>query len=565
MKRWAALCRAMLAALALVALAGCSRNEPGNPGAPAASAVAPAASIAAALPALPVSHPVIDVWKLRSEVARIEPMAAEDNTEGCHGERDPDEQETPQEMAAREKSERACEEKIHAAYAGYRRAHEEFNKTWLPVMMDAIKQGDLVAEVIMRQCSTTPLFDRSGIESSCDQDPQRRIVAAKRLREIGFAPAFDLEGEAMARRMQDKPAQNNRLQYVAPSRREAQQLLLERFRLGVFGVSDTEMMNAWHTGNAPNSADEAEDIRRAAVVDAVMQDVQRAFTYSSGRFSAGWRTDAFYALRLNRAPLTPGYLTWGRKLYYGGEHSYWTGEHYWRSGPLKIYLQYASNIEALIAYQGDAAFMGMLRDTLAASEASIDRSLAQDKRWSVFLLHRVGLHEWVPEGMESSTGKLEKEWQGEWVLEKEFVDWQPASVPAGFGATIYAENGATRIRFRNGDDGPKEEPCELRYSGGKTYIPGSAGLGSSSTDTPLGYLPAISGISQFDPSPKEPFAPLDPKVQYPQVLVQCPQGEWPDSERVRFLLRANDTLIEVTWEPGGTRLVMLHYRRQTAK
>lgn len=217
----------------------------------------------------------------------------------------------------------------------------------------------------------------------------------------------------------------------------------------------------------------------------------------------------------------------------------------------------------LVALQGDDAFMSMLRATPATAEANVERSLAQDKRWGVSLLHRAGLHERVPQGMKSDTGKLEKEWQGEWKLEKAFVGWKPA--PAGkLGATLHAERDVTRIRFHGGNAPNGEAACELRYSGGKTYVPGGSALKSSSTDTPLGYLPAISGISQFDDSPVEPFAPLDPKVQYPQVLVQCPQGEWPDPERVRFLLRAKDTPLEVVREPGSGGLAMRHYRRDAA-
>ena len=42
-------------------------------------------------------------------------------------------------------------------------------------------------------------------------------------------------------------------------------------------------------------------------------------------------------------------------------------------------------------------------------------------------------------------------------------------------------------------------------------------------------------ISPHDPGPTEAFAPLSPLKSYKQVLVQCPQGEWPDNRNKRFL------------------------------
>lgn len=231
--------------------------------------------------ALPSSNPVIDVWNLKREVAMLEPLVTTDDTDGCYQEGDPDVQESQLEMDARGKSEQACVENIRVKYAEYQRAREAFNKVWLPVMMDALKKGDLVAEVIMRQCDITPVFDRSGIESSCDQDPQRRIIAAKRLREIGFAPAFDLEG------------------YVQPTRSEIQRRLLERFRQGMFNITQMELANGTTNGNLAQGDAELEEYRRTELIFAVMQDVQRAFTYSS----------AFQSLSLFREPLTPGCLT----------------------------------------------------------------------------------------------------------------------------------------------------------------------------------------------------------------------------------------------------------------
>lgn len=60
----------------------------------------------------------------------------------------------------------------------------------------------------------------------------------------------------------------------------------------------------------------------------------------------------------------------------------------------------------------------------------------------------------------------------------------------------------------------------------------------------------------------EAVAPLDPKKHYQQVLMQCPDAESDDNSRVRFLLLAENTLIEVAASSAyGSKLAIRHYRR----
>ena len=505
------------------------------------------------------SRGFIDVWKLRRDVALVEPLQSDPDIDQCSSEGDPEEAPPgEQEIQRRRDAYESCTAEVKRRYAAYQRALEAFNKVWQPAMMAAVRKGDTVAEVILRQCDTTPVLDRSHIESSCDQNPERRAVAAARLHEIGFVPAFD-------RNMKKKNTERGNRAAIS-ERTERQQEALEAFRHGALGI-DRSSVN--HGGNAPRTRAELEEIRAAALIDAVLQDAPRAFSFSPYSYSAGWKTSVLATLSLNRQPLTPGYLTWGRELYYGGGNWPWTGPHYWRSGATKVYPQYEGRRDIKIGGREDPVFMQQLQELLAIAERNIDRYLRQDPRWGVFLLHRVGHHEWVPEGMASSNGVLDAEWLGAWVLEKSFSQWQPnQSTPQG-SALVYRDGGKTRITFAS--EAPVASPvenaagCVLRYSGGLTYLPEKGSHATTSTHTVLGYLPGISGYSQFKPGPVEVFAAMNPKFRYKQVLVQCAEGESSDTNRVRFVLLAGNTLIEVARDDArGSPVVARHFRRASA-
>lgn len=499
------------------------------------------------------SRGYIDVWQLRRDVAAVEALFATDDTDTCYAEGDPDERPpSARELKRQAAQQQACVTRIHRRYAQYHKAFAALNQAWGPILSAAVAKGDAVAEVILRQCNTTPVLDRSRFESTCDEDPARRGTAFRQLKNIGFAPAFAAE---------DSRSAAAAVPGVRPSRSAEQKRVLDLFRQGILGV---DVMSANHGGNAPKDEAELQEIRRSMVIEAVLQEAPRAFTVSSGWPSAGWKTEGFAGLRLNRQPLTPGYLTWGRMRYYGGAAHPWTGPHYWRGGAMEAYLP--DHRVVLVGGKDDGEFLRLLHEVLAAAQANIDRYLAQDARWGVFLLHRIGHHEWEPEGMASSTGKLDAAWLGQWELQRSFEDWQAVDSGGQVTASVFQDGEATRIAFRS--DGAARPPvedgqgCTLRYSGGSTYLPAKGSHATTGTETALGYLPGISRYSAFADGPVAPFEPLDPKKRYRQVLVQCPEGEWEDNNRVRFLLLANDTLLEFAREPGqGKPVIVRHFRR----
>ncbi|MEW6683387.1 MAG: hypothetical protein AB1451_10765 [Nitrospirota bacterium] len=161
-------------------------------------------------------------------------------------------------------------------------------------------------------------------------------------------------------------------------------------------------------------------------------------------------------------------------------------------------------------------------------------------------------------------------------MEKETENWISPMKPAS-GKAIIARSGeftnitvqAERARepFKNVVD------CTLRYSGGLTYLPELTPSGQAATATILGYFRGNTasrmGNSAFpkpgsfykDGQNQEAVAPFDPKKRYQQVLMQCPNAEWDGEGRVRFLLRADNVLVEFgVWY--ADRLAVRHYRRR---
>ena len=417
----------------------------------------------------PVFKPVvdargfIDVWQLRSDVALVPDKVDEvDNDYYCYPDHDDGIQPSGKELERERKFIKACVEKSEQELLKYKRIFAAFNQAWLPVMMSAISKGDTVAEVILRQCDTTPAFDRSGIENTCAGDT---TMAEFRLNQIGFSPA---------------------------------------------------LQNCNGYSNFPESP---------------VVDYPRAFTFYRST-SGVWKTDSFACLSLHRQPQTPGFMTKGRELHYGGGNSIYDG----------------------LNFQQPSSVM------LARQEAEINRYLKQDPRWAVFLLTRVGRHEWVPEGTKSNTHILDASWLGEWELEKETYDWRyiTAGMVKNTGHAAISQNGEfTQITIQSVTHQPPfldVENCTLRYSGGSTfnyYINNE----EDATHTNLGYY----GTGKIN---SETLAPLDPKKRYKQVLMQCANAEADDNSRMRFLLLAEDTLIEVGYEPmRGSGIAVRHFRR----
>ncbi|RUL78151.1 hypothetical protein [Dyella choica] len=508
--------------------------------------------------AAPGKNMRLDVWKLREEVAALEAIEATDNTDPCYPETDDSAQgPTPKETEEYEKKAAACVEKTQNSYAAYRKAWEAFNAKWLPLFREAIQHGDQVAEVIMRQCETTSVLDRHAFETTCDEDSARRSLARKRLVEIGFLPALDLSDELNPGGL--VPADS-------PRQRELNQLaVMKKFRGGALGFNH---MLVDFTGNAGTDGELAL-ARRWALMEAISQDAPRAFTFIAG-YTDTWNTDAFATLRLNRKPTTPGYMTWGPAMYYGGGKAPYTGPRYWRLSPEEFYSSHDVGSKVAVAGRGVVDFEQSRTQLLAEIESYIHRYLTQDPRWGVFLIRRIGFHEWVPEGMASQTGQLDPSWEGNWILEKEGADWARPLSPASGHAQIRRQGDRTLISMATDHH---EEPlqdvedCELRYSGGSTYLPKVEAQGQDLGETLLGDFyangPTRAGSFLAVGANREAVAPFDPQMRYRQVLMQCGKAEAPDATRVRFLLLAGDTLVEfAAARPFDGTLAVRHYRRE---
>lgn len=419
----------------------------------------------------------IDVWQLRHDVALVPDKVDESATDYCYSEGDPESEGGPnyEQMKAEAAASESCLNDVHQRAAEYEKIFASFNNAWLPVMTEAIRKGDMVAEVILRHCDTTPAFDRTGIETTCDAQPKKSI-AIDRLKEIGFTPALNI-------------------------------------------CSD---------GSLPRST--------SAVA------YPRAFTFYRTRAHV-WNTDSFACISLHREPLVPGYLVWGKELNYGGGNSLYTG----------------------------LSFHDPSKEEIAKAEAEIDRYIQQDPRWSVFLLKRIGRHEWEPAGTKSTTHMLDSTWEGVWELEKGTHDWTKKMTARNGYAEITRDGEFFRISISAAF--PQEpmldvDNCILRHSGGVTFTPGiSPSKGQKATQTSLGYFYAAaerrSGSFWGDGMIDEAVAPLDPKKHYQQVLMQCQNAESDDNSRVRFLLLAENTLIEVAASSAhNSDLSVRHYRRK---
>lgn len=490
----------------------------------------------------------INVWQLRDDVMKVEAVQASDDTDRCYPEGDPDERPPSRKERLRLiKQEKACVKRIQEAFAKYQRLRGHFNATWQGVLKEAIRLGDPVAEVIWRQCDTTPVIERSAVASTCDNDPARRKEAALRLRQIGFEAALDEQAEGNSPTWELD--QNKR-------RTLSQARTIRQMEAGAYGGWT---IDSYHGGNAPRSLEELVDIRRAAVMGAASTLVRRSFTYI--RLQGGSDHESHAQLRLGRNAIGSPTLAWSANVFHSG--SPYTGPYDPAWEGFKVYLNYDFRREIIVGGKRDAQYLRMLYETLVSSERRIDDWLKRDPRWSVFLLHRRGHHEWVPEGMESPFGRLSPTWGGEWVLEKEFVNFKPV-----------VNQATARLRIRVGDAqaiaqfeeaGAPSYACELRYSGATSYRPENNSHAQTATNTALGYLPAIAPISPHAPGPVEPFVPMNPHSVYRQVLVQCPQGEWPDNRNKRFLFLANDMLIEVRKADGNRDLEILHWRRDAPR
>jgi hypothetical protein len=91
----------------------------------------------------------------------------------------------------------------------------------------------------------------------------------------------------------------------------------------------------------------------------------------------------------------PAYM--GPALFYTGTNAPYTGPFLF-STEREVYTRYKGNgnTESISTINLNT-FANPLRAIRAAAGANIDRYLKQEPRWGVFLLHRIGRHEWLPE------------------------------------------------------------------------------------------------------------------------------------------------------------------------
>jgi hypothetical protein len=233
-------------------------------------------------------------------------------------------------------------------------------------------------------------------------------------------------------------------------------------------------------------------------------------------------------------------------------------------GSRKVAMAYHDYAETTVAGPDHQAFLQQKEKLLAEIESNISAYLDKDQRWAVFLIKRLGHHEWVPAGKSTSTGDISDVWLGNWALSDVFSrvgnNWfRDKTLASGTKGVIRRNGDSTFVTFKSTKSPyspiADTEQCQLRYSGGLTYLPSTDPEAALSRETALGYLSTYP-IEEL----AELMQPLNPYNRYKQVLLNCEQGESLNSQRTRYLLLANDIMLEVasdSWAPEYVR----HFKR----
>lgn len=522
----------------------------------------------------------INVWQLRHDVALIEPLAVADQGEGAcesrqeyEGGEDAADPSTlskrrevgaasiRRQMEAAAAKERECVTQARAAHQSYIDAFHAFNASWLPVLTEAMRRSDPVAEVILRQCSTTPVIDRSNIESTCAADPAEKRKAVARLKEIGFAPAFELTEEPGY--WESGPGRS----YSTKGRLALQEIILSAIAAG-------------NLGNIPSAATgcilEEYDFRHnSRLIQEARFRVQQAFTFS-------WSDNQTDSLKLVRHPIRATELTWGPATLTTLPDRIFLNSIVARTPQSASGGGYTPDVMRRI---DPCLGLGLhlsdtyhdVHDLVHEENASIEHYLNLDPRWGVFLMKRIGHHEWLPNDMEPEPTKLGNEWMGHWVLSKTYEDFSTASENHKGGADIYLDGATPHITIKT--DVPEHSwpsditRCTLHGSG--TLTP--PGKNGSTVATVLGDLDKIvewRGDRVLIRSDNwvnkktglvNGLEPFEEGKRYQQILLLCEGGEEAGSEAVRFLLLSNDTLIEVSRPLLHSGAVYIrHFRRPMA-
>lgn len=524
------------------------------------------------------SRGYIDVWALREDLAKVEPFVADDNTDACFGEGDEDADESRLTAKQRKRLEqqrarelvraKACEANVQKRFADYQRLKSLFNEAWMPLILEAIKTGDKVAEVILIRCDTSPVLDRTRYISTCADGRSNSQRAVARLRQIGFYPAVPISEEPGY-------CEFDGCGEPSPKGREILQgIVLKAFQHGNFGEFRYEATGYWAV---PDDALAYRLARKKALIEAARQDVPRAFLIDPEGRGHAFAVD----LAVNRLPRRPTSLTWGPEIL--SESNLIEGfiRDHWRTRPFSPKLCKGGvfspgngvckdvafgrqiPLNPKMGYNDpqvtDATFEKDLKTLLDTAEANITKYLAQDPRWAVFLVNRGGHHEWLPERTELKSGILDQSWLGQWGLVRSYVNFVPVDAPGEVNVVITQDSDVARITL--GSSQPLYAPlqdatnCSLRYSGGST--PFGFGTAEHAAGFFSGVLPSF-----VRPNLLNGFELLDPKKRYKQVLMQCPEAEMPNNDRVRFLLLVEDVLLEIAADQtAGKNLHIRHFER----
>lgn len=533
------------------------------------------------------SRGFINVWQLRRELAVVEALITVNNSDACIFERDGySEEKAPpsaeelervrQKVHKEQEASRSCIAKMEERSEEYMSAAASFNNAWLPLLIGATQKGDFVAEVIIRQCQTTPVLDRSQIESVCDENPERKSIATKRLREIGFSPAYDWESEFAEKA---KPAPLG--EEVGPKRiLDLQAIAIAGLGQGVYGLDSNELMPF---SKIARSQEQLETFQNTILIRLARKFVQRAFTLPG-----------YPKLGLNRRPLISSELTWGPMLLEKAKHLAHAGNSY----PFKTRISDEDEVETkkavkidpnqpkndnLVAGLDASIFEKRLGEVLASTESTVNHYLKQDSRWAIFLINRIGHHEYVPVGINTETHHLDPKLAGQWLLEKTYEDWQvlPESPKGSLNIGVDSEY----MRATTKNEGSLHPPladvknCTLRYSGGESYLWSREGVQGNSggktytsytSSTPFGNISGFHVLrAVYEGMPHKlaavdmnVFVSLDTTKRYQQILMQCQGGEEPGTDRVRFIMLIDDDLIEVATETSSRQPVYIrHYHR----
>ncbi|MBK7014071.1 MAG: hypothetical protein IPH39_00520 [Sulfuritalea sp.] len=522
----------------------------------------------------------IDVWQLRQDLSVIEPLWATDTSHLCRLEAEPkggneaviedQREQVTKRVELAQVREGACRDNVRKKIEDYKQLRDAFNAAWMPVLLDAVRKGDSVAEVILLNCDTSPVIDRSQMPSTCTD----RNAAVRRLKAIGFAPAVP---PAFCSDYGCGPPYGS-------STLTMQNQVLDAFRNGSYiAVPHAALLDAPEDGTNDLKYKVA---RNRALIWAATQDVDRAFVFGPSEY-VNEKVPYHARLSVNRSPVSPTFLSWGPELILAGELNQ---QYHWRSRPYSPDLCKAGYIpgtqfcRSVFFGRGPQIdpkvkmphldperwivapdFETELKRLLQTSQESIATALKSEPRWGVFLLNRIGHHEWLPERMTSTKGQIDNSWIGKWKLVRHYVEFVPLSQVIGAVARIETDGSMTRISIQSSDE--QATPlryvvnCTLRYSGGVTPL-GHAPFGKQN------YIGKNGNRTIEDPARNSPCGgvngldPLDPNTRYRQVLMQCDGAEALRDDSVRFLLRNGDTLIEVASEgPVDKQVHIRHFNR----